>query len=273
MDRNRRPTPYPLDTLPARLFPPDGSETPSTGSSASIDPYAFLSHFDTVFLIDDSANMLPYWNEVRSLLSQIAPICTERDRDGVDVYFVNHHPRGYLFYAALGQQALRSGYKHIGQATGVPGMRDNIAGIFESAKPSGKCKLDHRLSCILDEYVSTYKYHVKCYGRHLRPLNLIVITAGITHDNPVDTVIRTARALDELGAPAWQVGVQFFQVGNVEDGRQGMEYADEVLSDALDIRDMVDTVTWSGRIGELSPEALLKVVLGAMQRSIDREKI
>ncbi|KAI1798801.1 hypothetical protein F4811DRAFT_162273 [Daldinia bambusicola] len=240
------------------------------------DPYAFLKHFDTVFLIDDSKSMEKHWNEVGILLEKIAPICTERDPNGIDIYFVNHRPRGYHMYAAFGLDADRSGYLHIGQVTGAPGMRDNVAGIFGRIKELGShCRLDRRLSYILDRYVHDYersrRHHGAGSGNTIRPLNLIVITAGITDDNPYDTLIRTARKLDILGAPPYQVGVQFFRVGDDEGARQALDIADNVLSDALDIRDIVDTTTWSGKLGDLSPDAVLKVVLGAVERSIDKQ--
>ncbi|KAI1481020.1 hypothetical protein F4774DRAFT_67134 [Daldinia eschscholtzii] len=240
------------------------------------DPYAFLKHFDTVFLIDDSKSMKNHWSEVGTLLEKIAPICTERDPNGIDIYFVNHRPRGYYMYAALGFDQERSGYLHIGQAVGVPGMRDNVAGIFSSIKElKSRCRLDRRLGYILDQYMRDYEQSRKDksmgLGNTLRPLNLIVITAGITDDNPYDTLIRTARKLDILGAPPYQVGVQFFRVGDDEGARKALEVADNDLSDALDIRDMVDTTTWSGGLGDLSPDAVLKVVLGAVERSIDKQ--
>lgn len=236
------------------------------------DPYAFLKHFDTAFLIDDSAAMGNYWSQVGALLDQIAPICTEHDRNGIDIYFVNHHPRGYFFYSLIGSQRDRAGYKHIGQVTGAPSMRDNVAGIFSSIRPHGKCRLDHRLGHILDGYVDQMRRQLR-RGHRIKPLNLIVITAGITDDNPIDTLMRTARKLDEMKAPPYQVGVQFFRMGQNENARQALEFVDDDLAEAMDFRDMVDTVTWSGQPGELSPDAVLKVVLGAVERSIDKQKV
>ncbi|KAI1769291.1 hypothetical protein GGR53DRAFT_517251 [Hypoxylon sp. FL1150] len=236
------------------------------------DPYAFLRHFDTAFLIDDSAAMGNYWSQVGALLDQIAPICTEHDRNGIDIYFVNHRPRGYLFHSLLGRGGDRAGYLHIGDVTGSPSMRDNVAGIFSGVRPRGRCRLGHRLSHILDAYLDEIRRELR--RRHkVRPLNLIVITAGVTDDDPVDTLTRTARRLDEMGAPPYQVGVQFFRVGENEQARRALEFADDGLAEAMDFRDMVDTVTWSGRPGELSADALLKVVLGAVERSIDKQEV
>ncbi|XXG95780.1 hypothetical protein Hte_002051 [Hypoxylon texense] len=241
--------------------------------STSEDPYAFLKHFDTAFLIDDSAAMGNYWSQVGALLDQIAPICTERDRNGIDIYFVNHHPRGYFFYNFIGRDMDRAGYRHIGQVTGAPSMRDNVAGIFSSVRPHGKCRLAHRLGHILDGYLDEMRRQWRLRGHRIKPLNLIVITAGITDDDPGETLMRTARKLDEMKAPSYQVGVQFFRMGQNENARRKLELLDGDLAEAMKFRDMVDTVTWSGQPGELSPDAVLKVVLGAVERSIDKQQV
>ncbi|KAI0173488.1 hypothetical protein GGR52DRAFT_571996 [Hypoxylon sp. FL1284] len=289
MDRkNSRtsPLPYPLEgTIPAGPAPtpqePASEPTKHNWSKALTrkqvstreDPYAFLQHFDTAFLIDDSASMGNYWSQVGALLDRVAPICTERDRNGVDVYFVNHRPRGRFFYGFTGtREDDRAGYRYIGQVAGSPSMRDSIAGIFSSVRPAGKCRLGHRLGRILDAYVDRMRRELR-RGQRVKPLNLIVITAGIADDNLVEAVVRTARALDEMGAPSYQVGVQFFQVGDNENARQAFRFVDDNLAEAMDFRDMMDTVTWSGDPGELSPDAVLKVVLGAVERSIDKKNI
>ena len=36
---------------------------------------------------------------------------------------------------------------------------------------------------------------------------------------------------------------------------------------------MIDTVTWTGKPGELSAEGVLKVVLGSVCKSIDRMEV
>ncbi|KAL7622443.1 hypothetical protein AAE478_007948 [Parahypoxylon ruwenzoriense] len=292
------PLPYPLETT----IPAGPSPGPSEGdrshhlpqhgekkmpareriSTDNDDPYAFLKHFNTVFLIDDSASMEPYWPEVGALLEKIAPICIEHDRNGIDIFFVNHRPRGYFAYSLIDRGLLRMGYRNIGLMDGVREMRDNVTGILAGVKPRGKCKLDRSLGRILDHYVGAFHTMQvvrpglsdgKVAPRRIMPLNLIVVTDGIVDDNPNDSLIRTARKLDEMDAPPDQVGVQFFRVGDDGKARQAMDATDDLLSDALDVRDMVDTTTWSGKPGELSPDAVLKVVLGAVERSIDKVKI
>ncbi|RSL81165.1 hypothetical protein CEP52_017259, partial [Fusarium oligoseptatum] len=71
------------------------SPVPSLSNITSAeDKYAFLSTFDTIFVIDDSGSMAGRsWHEVREAVGAIAPICTSHDSDGIDVYFLNHRSR------------------------------------------------------------------------------------------------------------------------------------------------------------------------------------
>lgn len=53
------------------------------------DRYAFLSSFDTVFLIDDSGSMTGRsWRETEEALETIVPICVQYDDDGIDIHFL-----------------------------------------------------------------------------------------------------------------------------------------------------------------------------------------
>lgn len=106
-------------------------------------------------------------------------------------------------------------------------------------------------------------------------MNLIVITDGVPTDDVESALILAAKKLDKLEAPAWQVGVQFFQVGKDESARQHLKQLDDELSDIAggEIRDMVDTVPFmSTDGGALTGEGILKVVLGAVNRRLDRKK-
>ncbi|KAI4240065.1 MAG: hypothetical protein L6R42_011591, partial [Xanthoria sp. 1 TBL-2021] len=82
--------PPPADQPPA--YTPAAHETVVTGNM-STNPdseFAFLSTFDTKFLIDDSGSMAGRsWREVADALATIAPICTSFDSDGIDIYFLN----------------------------------------------------------------------------------------------------------------------------------------------------------------------------------------
>ncbi|KAF1347922.1 hypothetical protein BDV97DRAFT_400118 [Delphinella strobiligena] len=224
---------------------------PVTCNLQADDPYAFLSTFDTVFLIDDSGSMAGRsWRETRDALETIIPVCVQHDTDGIDINFLN---------------ARDSPYHH--NITSSATVRE----IFSSVQPRGSTPTGQRLSAILKPYLRSCEANLDA----VKPLNLIVITDGVPTDDVESALILAAKKLDKLEAPAWQIGVQFFQVGNDEGARQHLKQLDDELSDIAggEIRDMVDTVPFiSNDGGALTGEGILKVVLGAVNRRLDRKK-
>jgi len=107
-----------------------------------------------------------------------------------------------------------------------------------------------------------------------KPVNVIVITDGCPTDDPEAVIVQHAKRLDKIEAPSYQVSVQFFQVGRDSDASQALRELDDDLSEQ-GIRDVVDTVTWdvkdSTREHELTADGILKVVLGAVIRRLDRK--
>ncbi|KAK0376455.1 uncharacterized protein CLUP02_01011 [Colletotrichum lupini] len=244
-----------------------GSIMSSTGMSVSTpeDPYAFLSSFDTIFVIDDSGSMSGRsWPEVQGVIRNIAPICTSHDEDGVDLYFLNHKTQA-------------GGNPREGKAAGgYYGIRraDTVEGIFTSVRPRGCTPTGQRLLAILKPYLQlleTKKNDIES----VKPINLIVITDGAPSDDVEATILYAAKKLDKLDAPMHQVGVQFFQVGNEPGAREALRELDDDLVGRCDgdLRDMVDTVTWeNGTRGVLTADNILKVVLGAVVRRLDRRR-
>lgn len=179
------------------------------------DRYAFLSTFDTIFLIDDSSSMWGRsWQEVDSLLRRITPICTEHDSDGIDVYFLNHK-----------NNADESrGYKEIKS----PGQ---VESLFSSVRPSGQTPTGSRIRQILKPYLQEYGARIKAGAdpdeTGLKPVNMIVITDGMASDDPESAVADLARQLDNLEAPSYQVGIQFFQIGNDRDATLALQDLDD----------------------------------------------
>lgn len=244
--------------IPRRVASP----APSLSSITSAeDKYAFLSTFDTVFVIDDSGSMAGRsWREVREALSTIAPICTSHDPDGIDVYFLNHRSSG----TGSGTQA-PGGYFHIRDA-------NQVSRLFESVRPCGSTPTGARLHSILKPYVS----HIARRAENIdstKPVNIIVITDGCPTDDPEGIIVHHARKLDQIEAPPHQVGIQFFQVGNELGATKALRELDDDLSEQ-GIRDMVDTATWNSTTANntqsLTADGILKVVLGAVVRRLDR---
>lgn len=236
------------------------------------DPYAFLSIFDTVFLIDDSSSMKrdARWDEARDALAAIAPICVAHDKDGIDIHFINH-------YKAKNNKGEKIGYTNITSA-------DEVINTFKEVdSPKGGTLTGHRIRDILKPYLENYTRDHKTKKEWdpektgVKPINLIVITDGQATDEPEAEIKGIIKKLDEVDAPYYQVGIQFFQVGNDPGAKRFLAELDDNIrdNDNKKMRDIVDTVTWDDgdtRARQLEGEKLLKVVLGSVIKRLDRRK-
>ncbi|KAI8932711.1 hypothetical protein NX059_010203 [Plenodomus lindquistii] len=228
----------------------DATRSPSITPSTDSDPYAFLKSFDTVFLIDDSGSMAGRsWKETGAALEVITPICTARDADGIDIYFLNH-PDSSIYSNVTSPST--------------------IIEIFQTVRPGGATPTGQRLNKILKPYLQRYERDPE----NAKPINVIVITDGEPSDDVESPIIQAAKKLDKLDAPAWQVGIQFFQVGKEPGAREHLKQLDDGLREVAgtdELRDIVDTVPFTGDDSAvLSAAGILKVVLGAVNRRLDR---
>ncbi|KAL2144322.1 hypothetical protein VTI28DRAFT_9230 [Corynascus sepedonium] len=229
------------------------------------DPYAFLSSFDTIFLIDDSGSMAGRsWREVKEVLVSIAPVCTSHDANGIDVYFLNaRNP------SPLDRDDRAQGFRNITTPK-------QVEDLFKRVRPQGATPTGTRINHILKPYLREFERAVKRTGNPdecgVKPVNMIIITDGAPTDDPESVIISLAKKLDAVDAPPHQVGIQFFQVGNDSEATKALKELDDGLAEqGGGVRDMVDTVTWEGAAGRaLSAEAILKVVLGAVVKRLDR---
>lgn len=214
------------------------------------------------------------WREVQSALASITPICTAHDKDGIDIYFLNHRTS-----AAADPRSGKAagGYTNITDATAI----DRI---FTTVRPSGMTPTGTRLNHILKAYLRRYETAIQQAGgdpdgTDLKPINLIMVTDGVPSDDPESVLLSVAQKLDKLEAPPHQVGVQFFQVGNEPGAKDALRALDDELSDlGGGVRDMVDTVTFGSRPGSreipvLNADGILKTVLGAVVKRLDRARI
>jgi hypothetical protein len=268
------PNPGPAVAAPRGASPaPSGASALSIGSHALTteeDPHAFLSTFDTVFLIDDSGSMAgASWRETRDVLRNIAPVCAAHDADGVDVYFLNTKNRGPGSNNAGGFLNIKSA--------------EAVNRLFETVRPHAATPTGTRLQNILSPYFKQFEDAVKAHGGDaeetgVKPLNIIVITDGVPTDDPEAVLLRFAKKLDKLDAPPYQLGVQFFQVGNEPGAREALIELDDTLGREAGegVRDIVDTTTWNGKSGSrpvLTADGILKAVLGAVVKRLDRRRI
>ncbi|KAF2430854.1 hypothetical protein EJ08DRAFT_649406 [Tothia fuscella] len=226
-------------------------QMPNAGSAAKDDRYAFLSTFDTAFLIDDSGSMAGRsWRETAKALEAITPICTAHDADGIDIYFLNARDSAW--------------YQNITAPS-------TVTEIFSAVRPQGGTPTGQRLNQILKPYLA--KYTANPEGT--KPLNIIVITDGEPSDDVESPIINIAKKLDKLDAPAWQIGIQFFQVGREPGAREHLKQLDDELQEiaGCEIRDIVDTVPFTGDSNqELNADGIMKVVLGSVNRRLDRRR-
>ncbi|KAL2818392.1 hypothetical protein BJX63DRAFT_73654 [Aspergillus granulosus] len=250
------------------ITPAPAATTSASGGPALNDTaYSFLSTFDTVFLVDDSTSMRgKRWREAEDAIAAIAPICTHYDADGIDIYFLNHRNHSFSGGGSVG------GYKNVTDALGV---RE----IFKSVTPVGATPVGTRLHQILTPYMRDLS-RLTAQGREseLKPLNVIVITDGVFTDDAESVIVNVAQRLDHpnLQAVPWQVGIQFFQVGDDEPARAYLQNLDDELVKRRSydgIRDIVDTVPWRGDRGKvLNAEGILKCVLGAVNKKYDKKE-
>ena len=193
------------DAPPA--YSPTANEAPLPQAAGNLrqdsdadDRYAFLGTFDTIFVIDDSGSMcLPSrpedpssydsntlrgsrWAEIGAALEAITPICTTHDADGIDIFFLN---------------AQESPIHH--NITSVSTVRN----IFQSVRPHGPTFTGQRLNRILKPRLLECERNLES----AKPLNVIVITDGEPQDDVASVLVKVAKKLDKLDAPAWQVGV------------------------------------------------------------------
>ncbi|KAH9835998.1 von Willebrand factor type A domain [Teratosphaeria destructans] len=258
-DLNSNPFRDAADAPPAYSPTPNAApavQSPSltvTGpADGADDPYAFLESFDTIFLIDDSGSMAGNrWRETADALETITPICTAHDGDGIDIFFLNT-PDARVHHNVNSPTTVRE--------------------IFQRVRPRGGTPTGQRLNQILKPYMRRFEANPEI----TKPINIICITDGEPSDDVESPLIAAAKKLDKLDAPAWQVGVQFFQVGRDEEAKRHLKQLDDDLAEIAgddELRDIVDTVPFIGAEGtHLSGDGILKVVLGAVNRRLDRKK-
>ena len=228
--------------------PPYSSKSgPTPTRTDDNDKFAFLSRFDTIFIIDDSSSMSgPRWRDTKDAIEPIVDICTKYDEDGIDIHFINK-------------------LESFENVTSSAVVRE----IFSTTEPRGITMLATRMHAILDPYV------LRCErGEKPKPINLIVITDGKA-DDPVDEACEdVAKRLDTIRAAPWQVGIQFFQVGNDAKATRYLEELDDELpKNNPGMRDIVDTQPYRAKTGSvINSDGILKTVLGAVNRKQDRKK-
>lgn len=143
------------------------------------------------------------WTNVAIALCRFLELATLYDSDGVDLHFMGSS-------------------EHANNAQTVKA----VFSTFRRIQPGGSTSISLSLDNLLSNYVSRFRD-----DRGTKRLNLIVITDGdITPlENPSDTIISCAKALDSVMAPKCQVGVQFALIGSSEAAQRIFEDMDDNL--------------------------------------------
>ncbi|TFK55409.1 hypothetical protein OE88DRAFT_1651714 [Heliocybe sulcata] len=213
-----------------------------------------LKKYNTVFIVDDSSSMEgKLWMEARSVLANLAHVAQKYDVDGIDVCFLNSKSRGEKLKGSASVQRL-----------------------FDTMRPYGATPIGERLELLLLDYLEKLE---KAKDQHeqtgdraaltgIKPVNYIVITDGAATDDVEGPIVDAARRLDARHFPLNQVGIQFVQIGNFRQATRFLDELDDTLSAANGVRDMVDTTPYKG---ELTVERLTKILLGGINRRVDRK--
>jgi hypothetical protein len=238
------------NTLAAPASPIDRSGASSPASIVVNGEHALemLRDFDTAFVVDDSSSMRMdgRWEQACAAVRGVVGQACKYDDDGVDVYFLN---------AKRDREGVRR-----------PADVDRL---FRGLRPNGTTPTGRTLEKILRDYMRRLEA-ATAEGRDdaVKPLNIIVITDGAPTDDPESVIVSFAKRLDKGDYPLSQVGIQFFQVGDDPAATAALQELDDELGEAHGIRDMVDTVPYAG---ELTPETIVKVLLGGVNRRLDRK--
>lgn len=236
---------------------------PGSKPETKENPLAQLKDYDTIVIMDDSGSMTlsairnrplqgTRWEQAGVALKDLA-IAAELDDDGIDLYLLN-------------------------QKDNLEGCKDpeEIKKFFHRIKPNPNhlTPLGPKLAYHLKKYVKSYREEKEMekqgieIEKKMKPMNIIVVTDG-RPDNEgevIKSIKETALALNELGAPTRQIGIQFVQVGDDEKATKFLDRLDNELKGELG-RDMVDTI----RSVPGEKFDLIKGLLGAINARMDKQ--
>ncbi|KAG8932094.1 COP9 signalosome (CSN) subunit [Tulasnella sp. 417] len=221
------------------------------------DPLELLRRYDTVIIVDDSTSMDgPLWYEARDALAGIAEVAARYDLDGIDVHFLNNPIVG---------RGLRNG-------TEVKQLFDQTApyGITPTGEKLEELLLDYLIR-LEDAKTAQLNGDVGALKR-VKPVSFLVITDGAATDDPESVIVQAARRLDEGRFPLSQVGIQFVQIGTDEDAAEALRVLDDDLATVHGVRDIVDTYPYTAEGSQLTADSLAKILLGGINRRLDRRK-
>ncbi|KAF9782213.1 hypothetical protein BJ322DRAFT_1074853 [Thelephora terrestris] len=220
---------------------------PRNSKSSSEDVLQYLVNYDVIILMDDSGSMSLFngsskslWDRAMEVMQKVTEVAMKYDTDGIEIQFLNSN-----------------------EGRTVKSMED-VRSLFKQVKPSCMTPLGKRLDEICGAHLDKLKTSQPPPKRCL----IIAITDGEPTDAPrvKSTIQRTANELHESRTPLTQLGIQFVQIGNCVAATKFLKE----LDDEFEKRDIVDTVPYDGV--DLTPEQMVKILVGAINRRVDNEK-
>ncbi|ORX37776.1 hypothetical protein BD324DRAFT_578764 [Kockovaella imperatae] len=186
------------------------------------------------------------WEQAKTSLQGVAEIAAQYDDDGIDIYFLNSKRVGTELRTAA-----------------------DVEELFEGLVPKGATPTGSRLDAILQKYLSRLE-KAKTYDEQIKPLNLIIVTDGYSasSDDPEVVLVAAAQRLDRGEFPSAQVGVQFLQIGGTAEAHEALQVLDDGLHQVHDVRDIVDTVMFTGET--VTASYLIKTLLGGINKRLDQ---
>ncbi|KAG7097451.1 hypothetical protein E1B28_004796 [Marasmius oreades] len=216
------------------------------------DMLVTLRKYDTVIIVDDSSSMIgERWNEASKALSELASLAGQFDADGIDIYFLNDERVG------LGMR-----------------RREAVDQLFKEVRPKGVTPIGERLETLLRGYLARLESANDSGStaalKSIKPINYIIITDGAPTDDPESVIVQAARRLDAKHFPVNQIGIQFVQIGKSASAARYLQELDDNLVTKHNLqRDIVDTTKYFGM--GLSADALVKILLGGINRRVDND--
>lgn len=211
----------------------------------------YLTFYDTVFLIDDSASMAEdrptKWQQCVEAVIEIANTAIDYDADGIDIYFLNSD----------------SIFKMKDEVRGVT-VKSKVKAALDKVGPSGGTPTAERLAERLHEHLSKLDGIAgkKESYKDIKPLDLIVITDGSPNDNNHCKAVleMAAKHIADNHYHPNHIGIQFVQIGN----DQGAAYKLKELAEA-NVNGIVDTVPATMI---LTGDGLKRILLGGMHPNL-----
>lgn len=214
------------------------------------NPLQLLRRYKTVFIVDDSNSMKKRnrWPETREALASLAVSAASYGLEGIDVHFLNSSKFG-------------------------TNLRDEaeVKQLFDSVSPRGVTLIAAKLENLLQDYMTRLENaRTAEVPTRVKPVNYIIITDGISTDDPVPVIIQAARRLDEGSFPVTQVGLQFIQIGSDPRATEALRRLDDDIHMSAGVRDIVDTTPYvPGH--RFSSDMVIKALLGGINRRVDKE--